>query len=123
MTKSDGIHFIWQLWQEYEETKDSELLAQAIEAADFSDDFTENKDIQKAAAAFIRQHTRNHKYQTRVRNYTIRVMHKVNKSQGLSKEQSYRSIEETFDRWARETDKDDFVHTLVSTEAIRKILK
>ncbi len=115
-------HFIWQLWEEFIETKDSELLAQAVEAADFSDDFNHNKDIQKAAATFIRLHTRNHKFETAVRNNTIRLMHKVNKSQGLSAEQSYRAIKEKFDLWAVETDQEDYVHTTISTEAIRKIL-
>ena len=115
-------HFIWQLWKEFTETKDSELLAQAVEAADFSDDFHQNEEIQKAAATFIRKHTRNHKYETAVRNNTIRLMHKVNKSQGLSAEQSYRAIKEKFDEWAVKTDKEDYVHTTISTEAIRKIL-
>ena len=118
MTKS----IIRQLWKKYTETKDSELLAQAVEAAVFSDDWHQNKDIQKAAAAFIRQHTRNHKFETVVRNKTIRMMHEANKSQGLSDEQSYRAIKSKFDEWATETDQQDYVHTSIGTEAIRKIL-
>jgi len=115
-------HFISQLWREFTETKDSELLAQAVEAADFGDDFNQNNEIQKAAASFIRLHTRNHKFETRVRNNTIRLMHKVNKSQGMSDEQSYRAIKRKFDEWAGKTDQEDYVHTTISTEAIRKIL-
>lgn len=119
MTKS----IIWQLWQQYKETKDSKLLAQAVEAADFSDDLNRNKEIQSVASAFIRQHTRSHKFETSVRNDTIRMMHEANMSQGLSVEQSYRAIKRKFDEWAAETDQEDYVHTTISTEAIRKILK
>jgi hypothetical protein len=122
---------IWQLWQNYTWNKDSELLAQAVEAADFGDELNINTDIQKEAAAFIRQHTRNHKFETSVRDNTVRFMHEANKSQGLSSEASYRAIKEKFDEWAKLAseerrrageDNHDNIHIALSTEAIRKIL-
>ena len=124
-------HIIWQLWKNYTETSQAELLAQAVEYADFSDDWGPNKEIQKAVAEFIRQHTRNHKFETSVRNKTVRIMHDANKSQGLSAEESYRVIKNQFEEWAKLAaqerkesgeEKRDYIHVALSTEAIRKIL-
>ena len=123
-------NIIRHLGLKYAETKQTELLAQAVECADFSDDWGPNAEIQKEAAAFIRKHTRNHKFQTSVRDNTIRLLHKLNKSQGMSSEESYRAIKEKFDEWTelaaeerKQTGEDfDNIHVTVETEAIRKII-
>ena len=106
-------------------------MAQAVEWENFSDDWGPNKEIQKEAAAFIRKHTRNHKFETSVRDNTIRFLHELHKSQGMSSEESYRAIKEKFDEWAKTAKKEreqaglstgDNVHVTVETEAIRKII-
>ena len=117
--------FIGQLWDKYAETKDVEWLAQAVELADFGLNERKEKLLKTALADFIRANNgKKQKAGNSLRDKTVRDLHQINLQKGMSKTESYRAIANQFTEWANtdNSEIDDFVHTTLSSEAVRKIL-
>ena len=92
-------HIIWHLWEQYKETNDPSLLADAVRQADFSDDFRDNSSIQEAIVSFILQHRQNKKYDRKLRDEFVVRLHEQNLANGLTAEQSYTSIKDVIDEF------------------------
>lgn len=114
MTKSDGIHIIWQIWKQYEETGDAHRLADIIAQLDFSDDWNDNKHIKDGVVSAVREFAgKKDTDSIAIRNRDIVLLHKHYLEQGLSITQSHKKIQEKLEE----------IGQAMSVDGVRKILE
>jgi len=114
MTRSDGIHIIWQIWENYKKSGDAHRLADIISHLDFSDDWNENKHIKDGVVSAIREFAgKKDTDSIAIRNKSIVLLHNHYLEQGLSITQSHQKIKEGLEKSGQS----------MTVDGVRKILE
>ena len=79
---------IWQLWREYQDSGDVNLLIDAVRYADFNGESA----IQQEIINILERSSQGGQYYKKVRNRDIARVHSINLENGMTIQQSYNAI-------------------------------